>query len=84
MFLSDVSASDVSASDVSASDVSASDVSASDVESIKDNKLDESLKSSLENTDPWLQNKIDSANEVVKVADEPTNEVEEEVKDCKK
>ena len=92
----------VSASDVSASDVSASDVSASDVESIKEksddcpqkeNKLDESLKSSLVNADPWLQNKIDSANEVVEPANEvvesanevveSANEVVEEVKDCK-
>ena len=67
---------DVSASDVSASDVSASDVEpikekcddcpdkGCDDYPQKENKLDESLKSSLENADPWLQNKIDSVNEV--------------------
>ena len=37
----------------------------------KENKLDESLKSSLENADPWLQNKIDSVNEVVEPESEP-------------
>ena len=94
---SDVSASDVSASDVSASNVSASNLESikekcddcpnkgCDDCPEKENKLDESLKSSLENTDPWLQNKIDSANEV---AVEPEPEASEpepvnEVKDCK-
>ena len=93
---SDVSASDVSASDVSASDVSASDVEpikekcddypdkGCDDCPQKENKLDESLKSSLENADPWLQNKIDSANEVsvepeVEISEPEVAEPESEV-----
>ena len=40
---------------------------------VKDTKVDESLKNSLDEVDPWLQNKIDSVNEVV----EPANEVAE-------
>ena len=51
---------------------------------VKDTKVDESLKNSLDEVDPWLQNKIDNvSSEDTEVKPEPEPEVEAEVKDCK-
>ena len=57
-----VSASDVSASDLETIKEKCDDCPNKGCEDCpqKDNKLDESLKSSLENVDPWLQNKINN------------------------
>ena len=55
---------------------------------VKDTKVDESLKNSLDEVDPWLQNKIDSVSSEdtdLKPEPEPESEPESvvEVKDCK-